>query len=552
MERSTPADSLARTLRDRFGHAGLRPGQAEVMFSVLTGRDTLAVMPTGAGKSLCYQLPGLQLGGTTVIVSPLIALMKDQADKLAARGVAAVPLHSALPAAAERGALEELDAGRVEFLFVTPERLAREDFRERLRRLEVPLLVVDEAHCISEWGHDFRPDYLELGRAREALGSPPVLALTATATAEVVADIARRLGAADLDVVDTGVYRPNLRLEVEPVAGDAGKLERLREVLATAPGTGLVYASTVARCAATAEALAAAGFAVGRYHGRLGKRRRRRAQERFMAGELDALVATSAFGLGIDKPDIRFVVHRDLPGSPLAYYQEAGRAGRDGAPARCLLLHDPDDRHVQRRLASGRYPRAADVRAVRRALAAGGGSGTEVAAAAGVGRTRARVALAALADRGLAVRDGGRWRPAGEGGAGVDAELAAVYRRRGEADRERLRRMEAYAQTALCRWRHLLEEFDEELPRARGDGPWERCGHCDNCDRPLTPEAVPPAEPDAVAGFAASLAAAAPSPGDDVHLPVYGRGVVEAVDDATVTVGFPDGARRRFARREPA
>ncbi|HUO86571.1 MAG TPA: ATP-dependent DNA helicase RecQ [Thermoanaerobaculia bacterium] len=556
--RRTP--DLGKTLRRRFGHETLRPGQADVLFSVLTGRNVLAIMPTGAGKSLCFQLPGLDLPGTTVVVSPLIALMKDQVDRLVERGVRAARLDSTLAAGEEKQVLEELAAGETEFLYVTPERLANAGFLARLEGVEVDLFVVDEAHCISSWGHDFRPAYLELGRAIAALGRPPLLALTATASPEVVEDVRSRLAGGELDVIDTGVYRPNLDLEVVPAADDERKLAALGEMLAAdrgergSVGPGIVYTATIAHCELVADHLVALGHSVERYHGRLGRKPRHRAQDRFMSGEVPLVVATNAFGLGIDKPDIRFVVHYDLPPSISAYYQEAGRAGRDGEAACCRLLYRRADRAIQARFAGGRYPRAEDLAAVHRALAGLGESGGEVAAvaeAAGVARSRTQVALAALAEEGHARRSRGTWRPVpapeDEAAAAVSA-AAERYARRAEDDRDRLARIEAYAQTALCRWRHLLEELGEALPDASGEDPWERCGHCDNCRRPLARAAVPAASEGLVTGFEGDLAALELAVGGAVALPVYGRGTVAEVAGDRVVVAFADGEERALAR----
>ena len=322
--------TLRRTLRRTFGFRALRQGQEEVIRSILAGKDTLAIMPTGAGKSLCYQLPGAELPGTTVIVSPLLSLMKDQVDKLRELGINAAQVNSTLTASEESEILEQIQKEQREFVFVTPERVTQPEFLETLKTNKIDVFVIDEAHCISQWGHDFRPSYLHLREVIEALGNPPVLALTATATPDVIDDIRRQLGREEMEVFDIGVYRENLWFEVIPAPKEEAKRTTLARLLGEMEGGGIVYVSTIKDCEAVTEHLESLGFAVARYHGRLGTRERKRNQDRFMAGELKAIVATNAFGMGIDKPDIRFVVHYNLPGSLESYYQEAGRAGRDG------------------------------------------------------------------------------------------------------------------------------------------------------------------------------------------------------------------------------
>ena len=481
-------------MRATFGISEFRPGQETVVQLVVSGTDTIAVMPTGAGKSLCYQLPAMHLPGTTVVVSPLIALMKDQCDKLNELGVTARQVNSTIPAADIAASLDAIVAGSVDFVFATPERLEDQTFLDALRRVKIDLFVVDEAHCVSEWGHDFRPAFLSLGTAVKALGRPPVLALTATATERVLDDIARMLGLREPAIVNLGIYRDNLHYRVFHTATELSKQQRLIQLLRDTDGTGIVYVATVKHCEEVARLLEIEGLQAAKYHGRVGARPRHDVQDRFMAGELKAIVATNAFGMGIDKPDIRFVVHYDMPGSLESYYQESGRAGRDGATAACVLLYKLEDRRTHQFFMGGKYPGADAIAAVRDALVGLGAAGSPVtlaavqAHAAGVARSKVRSVLSMMKTLGLVRELRGSQFSLLEADA-PPARIEAVveeYAGRQNADREKLERMASYAQSAMCRWKLLLDYFEEGQA-------FERCGVCDNCVEPLERRIAAPA-----------------------------------------------------------
>jgi ATP-dependent DNA helicase RecQ len=371
------ASSLAdarEVLARVFRYPAFRPGQSAAVLSLLRARDTVVILPTGGGKSLCYQVPAVMMPGLTIVVSPLISLMRDQVRALERKGIAAAFVNSALTAGESSEVLGRAERGELKMLYVAPERFEAGDIALRLKP-RVSALAVDEAHCISHWGHDFRPSYRRLADVRRRLGSPPTIALTATATPDVREDISSQLALRRPTVIVTGFDRTNLQYSVVEAKTDALKTPMIKRAITESSGTSIVYASTKGAVDRIAASLTAAGISVGAYHAGLESERRKQVQDSFMSGAIRTIVATNAFGMGIDKPDVRLVIHHSMPGTLEAYYQEAGRAGRDGKQSKVLLLHSYADRFTHEFFISNANPTRAAVEAVFLALRTRAGSG---------------------------------------------------------------------------------------------------------------------------------------------------------------------------------
>jgi len=462
-------DPILALARSALGVKRLRPGQREATEALLAGRDVLAVMPTGSGKSAIYQLAALQIPGPTLVVSPLVALQRDQVEAIARRRLAgAGQANAAVPAGERRQAIEGFSQGDLEFLFLAPEQLANPDTLEHVQAARPSLLVVDEAHCISTWGHDFRPEYARLGELLEALGRPQALALTATAAPPVRREIIQGLGLRDPAVVVRGFDRPNIHLAVEWFSEAEAKDDALVErVKAGGDRPGIVYAATRRRTEELAGRLGGAGVAAVAYHAGLRAADRRAAQEAFMADGDTVIVATTAFGMGIDKPDVRFVFHADAPESLDAYHQELGRAGRDGRPAEAVLFYRPEDLGLRRFFAGGGHLGLEQLQAVARALPGRDGpvDEAELRRATGLSRTKLETA------RNLLAR------------AGTPEAAAALDEDHRRVEQSRIEMLRGYAEDDACRRELLLTYFGE---------PFEPpCGACDNCEAGLSSDPRP-------------------------------------------------------------
>lgn len=497
MTATDPLDRARDVLFQRFGHRDFRPGQAAIIETVLAGRDVLAVMPTGSGKSLCYQLPAVVREGCALVVSPLIALMKDQVDALQAQGIAATYVNSSLSPREQQERLQACRAGAYDLLYIAPERFRSPRFVEAVSRMRVPLLAIDEAHCISEWGHDFRPDYLRLREAVALPDRPQVLALTATATVDVQQDIVQQLGRPDMQPFVYGFDRPNLVYRVLSLNGQKAKLQALQEVLvAQRDGSTIVYTATRRAAQEVAAFLQGRGSEVLLYHAGLSDAARKQAQDAFMERPNGLIVATNAFGMGIDKPDVRRVVHFNLPRSLEAYYQEAGRAGRDGDDAQCVLLFSYGDVRIQEFLVEQNNPTREVLERVYELIAGTRPPGTDVQLSAllrhlGRGSSAMQLAAAArLLEKAGCIEQSTSFAAGDDPPAGLPNTLVRLVgqpvspqslvldddalRRRRQHETAKIRRMVGYANARQCRRQKILGYFGETWNEPN-------CAACDHC-----------------------------------------------------------------------
>jgi ATP-dependent DNA helicase RecQ len=488
-------------LEKYFGFREFREPQGEVISEILNGQDVFVVMPTGGGKSLCYQLPAILLEGVTVVVSPLVALMKDQVDALAARGLSATLINSTISIGEQQQRIRRMRDGEFKLVYIAPERFRSRSFLQALGQITIGLFAIDEAHCISQWGHDFRPDYFRLGSVLEELGRPQVAAFTATATPEVRTDIVKRLGLENPSVFVAGFARPNLRFQVSETERESEKFNRLRELIRR-HRTGIVYCATRKRVDQVSQELKSWGIRVVSYHGGIDDAAREDAQNQFTQTNCDVAVATNAFGMGIDRADIRFVVHFEIPGSLGAYYQEAGRAGRDGEPAECELLFNYADTRIQDFFINGSNPSVELIRNVYLLLRNMANEQGEIERsihdiAARVDHENNEMAVHAaitILDRhgvidrydipGKRIR-GTRLLQRDLQPLQLPIDIAAL-REKEQRDRAKLKAMVDYAYGRECRQKTILRYF--------GDSSFTSCGACDRCSSVRGKNLRPPTE----------------------------------------------------------
>jgi ATP-dependent DNA helicase RecQ len=476
--------------RKYFGFEELRPGQEEAILALVSKRDTLVVMPTGSGKSAIYQVAGAMRRGAVLVISPLIALQKDQVDSILASegGLTAMVVNSTLAAAELTEALEQVASGKLKFIFLAPEQLAKQEVITALEQARLAMIAIDEAHCISQWGHDFRPDYLQLGRIIEALGHPLTIAMTATASEEVRAEIIERLGMRKPRVFVSSFDRPNIRLRVDRFEEEDRKLEAITHQIRWADKPGIVYVGTRKMAEKIMQGLEEEGIRALYYHGGLKAAEREEIQDRFMSGDAEVIVATNAFGMGIDKADIRFVYHYDAPDSLDSYYQEIGRGGRDGERAEAILFYRKEDIGAQAfHTGSGKVDEE-ELSQVTQALTKRRGKANphELAEETGLSSRRLQAILHKLQDAGaVEILTEGDVKLVRKADLEEAAETVAENQEeRQKANRERLDKMREYADTADCRRELLLRYFGEDF-----EGP---CGNCDNCEASDPETAIDP------------------------------------------------------------